>query len=253
MTRYIPNIGILTDISANIFAMLILVLLSLLLERQQRLQAGQGAPAAVDLEKDRMGIDRAPLTAGEMVDLLYGRQQGPGPIRVDLFDHGIEVISASGSEYISTKDGVRQHFSKLTETSGQTVNLYVFGHEFYRSVTEALAGAGRNWREISVPQALRQSEHGTARHGWSANFMDLMRRSLDRAHFRTELARLLASPGPSSSQTKGLGEKTAPSFIGDDSVIPRLASLLRGIAAAAAIVAGLAFVLWVETHKGRAK
>jgi hypothetical protein len=253
MTRYIPNIGILTDISANIFAMLILVLLSLLLERQQRLQALQEAPAAVDLEKDRMGIDRAPLTAGEMVDLLYSRQQGPGPIRVDLFDHGIEVISASGSEYISAREGVQQRLSKLTDTAGLTANLYVFGHEFYRSVTKALAGAGRNWREISVPQALRQREPATARQGWSTNFMDLMRRSLDRAHFRTELARLLASPGPPSGQTKGLGEKTARSLIGEDSIILRLASLSRGIAAAAAIVAGLAFVLWVETHKGRAK
>jgi hypothetical protein len=244
------NISAVTDISANIFALLIFILIIMLAAQEHAPAVRSDAAPAVDIEKDLAGIERAPLSSDELFDLLYDRGEGVASVKIDLFDRGIDVIFGGRTEhFISVENAVpmlRQAGTRLP------VGIYVFGHRFYRDVTGNLRGLGWSWREVSVPQALRDFRFGRRGQGWSAGFSDLIARPANRAQFRVELARLLQSSSTDENSTQGwqgwYGEGTS-SGQRAETVIDKILRWSRAALDTIALLGGLVFVGWVEIRR----
>ena len=129
------------------------------------------------------------------------------------------------------------------------VAVYVFDHRFYRRVTDALKSAGWVWRELSVPQALRESAPGTKGQSWSRGFQQLIVRPSDRTLFRTEIARLLQSGSVDTPFVAGSSERSR--LQSPETIIERLVQWWRSLLQALTIVIGLFFVAWVEIVRPR--
>src|SRR6476660_6557290 len=86
------NISAMTDISANIFSLLILILIIVLAARAQN-GSHTETPSQIDIEKDLMGVERSPLSRGELFELLYERNEKEQSIKIDLFDKTIDIIT----------------------------------------------------------------------------------------------------------------------------------------------------------------
>jgi hypothetical protein len=78
------NVSILTDISANIFALLILFLIILLAAREGSPSHRAEAPQVIDIEKQFASVERSPLSGDELFDLLYDRREAAAATRIDL-------------------------------------------------------------------------------------------------------------------------------------------------------------------------
>jgi hypothetical protein len=63
------NISAMTDISANIFALLILILIIMLAARENSPAPGAEGLLIIDPEKDVAGVERAPLSSEELIEL----------------------------------------------------------------------------------------------------------------------------------------------------------------------------------------
>src|ERR1700682_2457147 len=96
------NVSILTDISANIFALLILFLVIMLAARENSRPPRAEAVQVIDLEKEFASVERSPLSGDELFDLLYERREGPVTTRIDLLDQSIDVVSAGKTERFSS-------------------------------------------------------------------------------------------------------------------------------------------------------
>jgi hypothetical protein len=140
------DISAVTDISANIFALLILILIIMLAAREN-----SAAPQAVDVEIDTIGSERAPLGSDELFDLLYERRTSALSTKIDLFAYGIDVISAGKTQHFTSVEGVLARLNESARYTGVPVGVYVFSHRFYRDTTTALKTMGSEWREVSVP------------------------------------------------------------------------------------------------------
>jgi hypothetical protein len=84
------NISAITDISANIFTLLIFILIMMLAAQERPLVRAE-AGLVVDVEKDLAGVERSPLGSDELFDLLYDRGERATSVKIDLFDQGIDV------------------------------------------------------------------------------------------------------------------------------------------------------------------
>lgn len=163
----------LADISTNFFAGFILMLLVALTI------GGFGSQIEGEM------IERRALRGEELVDLLYARRDQQGEPAIDLFDRHIEI------------HGERVEASRLPETiaaafqRNQKALLFVFRQDAYAPVTQALMQRGIEWREMSVPRALRDPRGA----GWSHSFLNLVERAPSRDAFKDGLARLLAGGG----------------------------------------------------------
>jgi hypothetical protein len=126
--------------------------------------------------------------------------------------------------------------------------VYVFSHQFYRNVTDNLKVFGWSWRELSVPQALRDVRAGRTGQNWSAGFSDLIARPSDRGQFRIELARLLQSSadGNLSESLHGGG---AISGHWPDTIVDKIVRWSQTGLNAIALFGGLIFVTWVEMRR----
>jgi hypothetical protein len=252
MNPYRADITVVTDISANIFAVFILILIILLVAREQTPTVPTEAPAVIDVATDLAAVDRAPLDPAAMVDLLYERRTAARSAKIDLFDDRIEVVTDTVSRRISLAAPVAPQMMPALPADA-AVGLYVFGHRGYRFVTEHLAGAGRTWREISVPAALRRRD-SAGFEDWSPGFKQLLARPQDIARFRIELARLLASPQPAVEPSTGgrAGANapdeasSAPAASFTTELLERMMRWLRGLLDVISVIAGFSFIAWVE-------
>lgn len=247
-----PNITIVTDISANIFALLILILIILLTAREQAPSSPAQMPGDLKLENHFAVIERTPLSGSEMVDLLYSRRTASNAIKVDLFDDGIEVLAGNKSERIATTEEIDERLKSLAKAAPEApFAIYVFSHRWYRNVVEALMGVARVWREVSVPEALRESDETSKTERWSAGFRDLLRHSVDHDRFRDELARLLGSArAPRKARARQGNEGSAgtslPQYLPKNSIIESFLRWWQNILSVTAILGGFGFIAWVE-------
>jgi hypothetical protein len=243
------DISVITDIAANTFAVFLLILLLLLAVRLDPPDA-QVNKTALDVEADLASVERKPLRPEDIVDMLYDRRSAARGTRVDLFDDRVEVLDPSGQRQITA--GAPD--LKGAIAVGAPVSLYVFDHRSYAAVTNSLLAARTAWRELSVPQALRQLDPASGRQAWSAGFVQLLAQPLDRASFRLELAKLLGAAQPTGQEGAGAGRGafSAP----DQSALAlagRFARWWRAVVAVATTLAGLLFVLVVETRSRPAR
>lgn len=172
-----------TDLSANIFAALLLILLILL-------RAGSEAPApAVPVEATQALDSRArtPLRAGALIAILRARAADTAGVSLDLVESGLRSPSAGFPEPDAAPLAALDRFLQAREP-GMPVRLYVFSHRWYDSTVRRLEQAGLAWNEITVPRALRDRE-GSA---WSSAFLAILEHRDERGRFREELARLLS-------------------------------------------------------------
>jgi hypothetical protein len=239
-----------TDISANIFALLILILILILAAREHSPAPRAEAPQVVDVESDIASIERSTLSSGDLFDLLYERREGAPTTKIDLFGHGIDVISGGKTEHFSSVENAVTRLRQIAAASTRLpVGVYVFSHQSYRNVTDNLKALGLNWREVSVPQALRDARLQTRGQGWSNGFSELIARPSNRAEFRVELARLLQSstdepPGRSSHEGGASGQRP-------ENIIANLVRWSRAALDMISIFGGFIFVGWVEMCRTR--
>jgi hypothetical protein len=254
------NVSILTDISANIFALLILFLIIMLAARESAPAPHADTPEVIDVEKDLAGVERSPLSGDELFDLLYQRREASATTRIDLLGQAIDVVSAGQTEHFGSVELAAPRLRQLAAASGGApAGVYVFSHRFYRGVVERLQALGWAWREVSVPEALRDSSPGISDRGWSAGFAQLIAQPSDRAQFRLKLAELLQSPSAprderssqSSSSHQGSWAGATPSH--SKTIVDRLTGWIRGALNAASILGGLGFIAWVELRRKRAR
>jgi hypothetical protein len=184
------NISAMTDISANIFALLILILLIMLAAHENAPAPGTEGLQIIDLEKDVAGVERAPLSSEELIELLYERRERASSTKIDLLEQEIVISFGGKTERFGTTEIAVSRLRQIASV-GSPVDVYVFSHRFYRDISDSLKTLGWSWREISIPQALRASAGGPQ--GWSAGFSELIAHSSDRSQFRADLARLLRS------------------------------------------------------------
>jgi hypothetical protein len=245
-----PDITVVTDISANIFAVFLLIMILLLALRER--SPPPPPPAVLDVVADLNGVERAPLRPAEMVGLLYGRRKDAGVISIDLLADRIEIAIGGRTEQLSGSREIRDRLRRLAATGeAEPIGIYVFSHRWYATVTDALPP--RAFREASVPLALRRTDPSG---GWSLAFTALLTRSLDLPAFRIELARLLQSPRPAPAplpqpRLGGGGIGSAPNTAPNPG--ERIWQFARNALDIGAICAGFVFVLAVERRYRRRK
>ncbi|GMO22153.1 hypothetical protein [Bradyrhizobium sp. TM233] len=244
-----PPVGIsaLTDIAANLFALMLLVLILLLGVRSGSPTSATSTPSPVDVENDLVSVVHTPLGSEDLFDLLFERRQESDSIRIDLLNQGIVVTSHGQTERLGLADHLAQHLARLVASRNVPIGLYVFSPRFYRDVLSALEASGATWREMSVPQAFRSSLAASDQ-GWSDDFMGLISTPSDRVQFRRGLARLLQSgSGEASARTfPASGGQPQPSSAGE-----RIARWSRAALNATVVLGGLLFIIWVEFRRRR--
>jgi hypothetical protein len=235
------NISAMTDISANIFALLILILIIMLAARENTPAPVAEGLQIVDLEKDVAGVERSPLSSEELIELLYERRERTSSTKIDLLEQEIVISFGGKTEHFGTTENAVSRLRQIASV-GSPVGVYVFSHRFYRNISDSLRILGWSWREISIPQALRASAGG--RQGWSAGFSELIAHSSDRSQFRADLARLLqsASQNEHSNQSHERGNAAQR----PETMIGQLARWLRTALDAISLLGGFIFVAYVE-------
>lgn len=245
------NISAITDISANIFAVLILILIAIVAVRE-RAPLQDVTPRELDLEKDVASVERAPLGSDELFDLLYERRDGAPSIKIDLFDARIDAVIGGKAERFESGEKAAVRFRQLaTVPSRPSVALYVFDNRFYRRITDSLKAAGWTWREMSVPQALTENGPGTKSQAWSRGFRELIAQSSERMRFRSELAQLLQSSSSDRPLDSGANGESGAVRQSAETLVERLVGWWRTMLEAFAIIGGLVFVCWVERARLR--
>lgn len=243
-----PNyITPLTDISANIFAMMVLILILALAGRQNASPESARNPVA---DKDLNIIERKAMTPAELVQHLYDRRAGSGPVRIDLLETGLTIVGTNGEEQKFEGSDAASAWRAYQQAAGPLpVRLYVFSHNWYDELARSLLSANRQWYEISVPQALQDSELA----GWSEDFTNLLAQPVDLTQFRTALAQLLASRDPKSQPNGDAQPQSSPLSASETSsgqpyetLLERLMKWWRRAMTALALGAAFTFIWWVE-------
>ena len=251
MTSTPPTISAITDISANIFALLILILIIVLSAQKRAPALRDDAPQVVDLDRSMGGIERSPLSSEDMFDLLYERNKTTPSVKVDLLIRGIDITFDSRTERFNSVETAIVRLRQIIASSRFSAGLYVFSHRFYVGLTEKLQALGWSWRELSVPQALRDLRLESNGQGWSAGFSELIAHPVDRAQFRTELARLLQSSAndDTAAERWNSGGGTLRDQLA--TIAANLARWLQTAFNVLAVIGGLVFVGWVEMRSSR--
>ncbi len=126
------TISAISDISANIFAVLILILIAIVAVRE-RAPLQDVTPRDLDLETDVASVERAPLGSDELFDLLYERRDGAPSIKIDLFDARIDAVIDGKAGRFESGEKAAVRFRQLAAVSSRSsVALYVFDNRFYR-------------------------------------------------------------------------------------------------------------------------
>ena len=220
----------------------------MMLAAQERPVVRSESGLVVDIEKDLDGLERSPLGSDELFDLLYDRGERAASVKIDLFDKGIDVSVDGRTERFSSVESAVPRLRQIAASSRLPVGIYVFSHQFYRNVTDNLKVFGWSWRELSVPQALRDVRAGPAGQGWSAGFTELITRPSSRGQFRIELARLLQSSADSNSSESRHGGGAASAHW-RDTIVDNIVRWSRMALNAITLFGGFIFVTWVEMRR----
>lgn len=182
------NATILSDLSANIFAALLIVLI-LLLQLKAAAERSPAPARPIAVERALQVRPHTPLQAVEIVAMLRARGADAAGPSFDLVAAGLRRPDGT----LVAGGGGLGDALQAASSSGP-VRLYVFSPRWFDQVTASLAAAGRPWRDLSVPRALRAAADSDA---WLPAFVALASRGRDDASFRAGLARLLtAGSGP---------------------------------------------------------
>lgn len=229
------QITTLSDISANMFAAFILILIMVAAAAASR-QPIEGPPKAAITDRDLHFVERAALDSKAMVDMLYDRRPGAPGASVDLFASRVTISLGGGSQ-----PALASALPSLIGGRSAPVRLYVFANDQYEAVARTLAQAGLAWREISVPRALRSREGDD----WASPFKELAREAVDPAQFRAGLARLLdAGEGRSPAARAPVGGSAEEA--GALNVIARFDRALRVALNVLAVVVACGVVFLIE-------
>jgi len=245
------TIPAITDISANIFALLIFILIIMLATKGHAPASRVAAPQTIDVEKDIVGIERVPLGSDELFELLYDRGRGTASVKIDLFEREIDVVYGGEIKRFASIESAVPRLRQIAVAARRPIGVYVFGHHFYRSVTDSLKMFGLQWREVSVPQALRDFRTQRNGQGWSEGFSRLIVQPSNRARFRAELARLLQSSSANEKSDLNWFRSGSGSSQPQETIIDSVMRWSRTVANAISILGGFIFVSWVETRRGR--
>jgi hypothetical protein len=183
-------------------------------------------------------IERRALTGEEMVDLLYERQNREAGLVIDLFNDHVVAFSRR-REPLSLPPDANAIAIALQEE--REARLYVFGHGAYSLATQVLMTRGVEWRELSVPFALRDER----RTGWSRAFLDLVARATTREAFKNGLARLLAGGGRiggSVAEGEALSLPRSPGA--------RITKIALSLTVVASMIGCALVALWAERRRG---
>jgi hypothetical protein len=220
--------GILSDIAASLFAVLLLVLMLILAHnisaRDRRALAA--APQELVAERDLQLVERPVQGPAEMIEQLRWRVIGPGdrPLLIELHRDGIAVLTPASDEALrlpASHDELAMALSTLLShaAADREVALFVFAGDFYEPLRQSVTAAGRSIRELSVPQALRSPGPLGELDDWSAAFLSLGRAARSEAAFRQALARLLA--GSVVARAGSEGGARSQSWLGASVPLPR--------------------------------
>ena len=231
----------LSDISANIFALLIFILVVVMWAREN-VPRPEYEQRIFNIESGFKAVERRPLGSEHVLGLLYARRERSTSASVDLFDREID-INFNGQHW--KYDSAAAAELQLDQIASSNVVLYIFSHHFYGRLSEGLSRSGRRWLELSVPDALKvagTSENGQA---WSAEFSELLSQPLSYEQFRSELALLLqASEGKRRSERIAqIGGSGSPLR---QTVFQTVQSWLWLASHILMVAGGVVFVGWVE-------
>jgi hypothetical protein len=246
------SVSVVTDISANIFALLVLLLIIALAARETS-STKAVAPATIDVDMELAGVERAPLNSEALVDLFYERRNAATSTRIDLKRNAIDVVSGGAQERFGSLEDASPRLRQLgTAFNRMPASIYVFDHHFYRGLTDSLKAMSWPWLEVSVPQALRDTDPGASDQGWSAGFSELIARQSGPAQFRHELAQLLqASSTPSDRRSGGGAQQVTSMRSPMDGIMAALRRWKREGINVIAVFCGIAFIVWVERRSRR--
>jgi hypothetical protein len=236
------NISAMTDISANIFALLILILIIMLAARENSAAPRADALQVIDLEKDVASVERSSLSSDELIELLYERRERASSTKIDLLEQEIAISFGGKTEHFGKAENAISRLRQIGSV-GSPVGVYVFSHRFYCKISDSLNTFGWPWREISIPGALRASAGGPQ--GWSAGFSELIAHSSDRLQFRADLARLLRSASQNEHLNQGWNERGVAAQR-PEIMINQLGRWLRTALNAISLLGGLIFVACVD-------
>ena len=258
MIDWKQDLAILSDLSANIFAVFILVLIMLLLQPPQADDRPQPSPV-IEATSDLAIVERAPLPAASVIVHLFDRRASAEGESIDqLADLHNEVHNSEEVMLrIAGDQPVAQRLGAILKASPATapVRLYVFDNRKYVLVTDALAGGGRTFREISVPQALRGRSGAGSADAWSTAFLQLIARPLDPSRFRYALARLLEGAGEGGFEAAKASQAAAPAESAPSMTdrLRQFAARLGTIFALVMIVTAIVVVLLIEWRWPRSR
>jgi hypothetical protein len=190
-----PAVSVITDISANIFAVFIVILI-LLLAAPHTVPVRPPAPPPIDVTHDLASTSRTPLTPAQ---LLFERTRAGHAISIDLLPGRVVLVSPGlppESYALPLADRSRQALAdRLNASPAAPVGFYVFDHTGYAAMLTIVGG--RPFSELSVPIALRGLIEGSL--DWRDGFRRLIDGATDLDQFRRSLGRLLDAPNPDAA------------------------------------------------------
>lgn len=230
-----PDLTILADVAANVFAICLLILLVLLAADRRGREAGEAGAGPVEARGTFEVVERSPLGAGAMIAHLRARLAADGGPAIDVLPGGNGFI----------RDGrPAAPAAVMGQADRRPVRLYVFEAGGYGAAIAGLHERGLSFVEMSVPRALRRADGA----GWSTAFLALAPLAGEPDRFRDGLARLLGG----GDEAVGTGLRMPPA--GDRpqaGLLERLRGLLSGLAAVAIPVLAAGAVLLVESGERR--
>jgi hypothetical protein len=246
------TISTVTDMATNILAVLLLVLI-VQINARTRLPAPLPHSSTIAIDDDLPSTARAPLSATQIVDLLYDRRETSSLLAIDLHD-GTAEIHAGGDVTVLRLGGPQPDASPdLPAAAGREAAVYVFDHRGYDALTRLLTGNRISWRELSVPDALRRPNSASSQSGWSLGYLELLARSPGKENFRIALAGLLGAPRPpagANPTTSGRGTERAadPAAVEPPSsrTAARITTDLRRLLEVAALILGFGIIAVAE-------
>ncbi|HUZ66901.1 MAG TPA: hypothetical protein VMU56_04470 [Beijerinckiaceae bacterium] len=251
MSEDAPQITTLSDISANMFAAFILILIMVAASAASRRPAASAPPGRTITERDLHFVQRQALDPQAMVRLLYDRRPGARGTSVDLFASGLALSagapSASGILTGGSEADLANALNSALGAQAGPVRLYVFSNKHYAATAKVLAQAGFAWREISVPRALRRHDGD----GWRPSFRALLREAGNFSAFRAGLARILQAGDARSAKSRERAMGSAEQARAEVLIV-RFWRFLHALVNIIALLSAGGIVFLIERRTGRA-
>jgi hypothetical protein len=247
-----PTVSTVTDMAANFLAVLLLALMVLISTRARAPVPVADRVGTIASDNDLVSTTRAPLSAAQIVDLLYDRRETSELMTIDLHG-GNAVIHVAGTITRLRLAGSQPDPSPVLPAAGdRETAVYVFDHRGYEVLVRLLTGRHSTWRELSVPDALRRLNSPGQQPGWSPAFLALLDLPPPKEQFRVALARLLGAAQPPRgafpADPTGGGSASDPAIAEPRSTrAVRIRANWRRLAEVGALVLGLGFVAAVES------